>query len=158
MSGFYGLDGPFDSGKTRKRAGMNQKSLSRRGHKLIAFKAFFDTDRDILDWWEGMQDGERSDVLRALLHSYIKGLPMYEAAKRSQIPVDGSTVREVHDNTRWIRDALNDMPAYLERLLERFSLNPAPVITAQPAPVSSGDSLTNDALARRKVKMGKAGW
>ncbi len=64
MSGFYQLDQRFDGGKTGKRGGMSQKRPPKREHKLIAFKAFFDTDRDILEWWEQMQDGERSAVIR----------------------------------------------------------------------------------------------
>ncbi|WP_343422516.1 hypothetical protein [Candidatus Flexifilum breve] len=53
MSGFYQLDQRFDGGKTGKRGGMSSKRPPKREHKLIAFKAFFDTDRDILEWWEG---------------------------------------------------------------------------------------------------------
>lgn len=157
MSGFYQLNERFDGGKTGKRGGMSQKRPPKREHKLIAFKAFFDTDRDILEWWEGMQDGERSEVIRDLLRGYVKGLSLYEA-RRPKVAVDGSVVLQVLDDTAWIRGALNDMPAYLEGLLGRMTVHTVPINTVQAAPVPSDNSLNDDALARRKAKMGKAGW
>ncbi len=157
MSGFYQLDGRFDDGKTGKRGGMSQKRPPKREHKLIAFKAFFDTDRDILEWWEGMQDGERSEMIRDLLRGYVKGLSLYEA-RRPKVAVDGGVVLQVRDDTAWIRGALNDMPAYLEGLLGRMSINPIPISVAQPVPEPGDDNLSYDALARRKTRMGKAGW
>lgn len=157
MSGFYQLNERFDGGKTGKRGGMSQKRPPKRKHKLIAFKAFFDTDRDILEWWEGMQDGERSEVIRDLLRGYVKGLSLYEA-RRPKVAVDGSVVLQVLDDTAWIRGALNDMPAYLEGLLGRMTVSTMPINTVQAAPVPPDNSLNDDALARRKAKMGKAGW
>ena len=157
MSGFYPLDGRFDDGKTNRGGVMNRKRPPKRGHKLIAFKAFFDTDRDILEWWEGMQDGERSAVIRDLLRGYVKGLPLYEA-RRPKVVVDGSAVLQVLDDTAWIRGALNDMPAYLEGLLGRMTVSTVPINAVQATPAPSDNSLNDDALARRKAKMGKAGW
>jgi hypothetical protein len=157
MSGFYQLNERFDGGKTGKRGGMSQKRPPKREHKLIAFKAFFDTDRDILEWWEGMQDGERSEVIRDLLRGYVKGLSLYEA-RRPKVAVDGSVVLQVLDDTAWIRGALNDMPAYLEGLLGRITVNPIPISVAQPVAEVPDNNLSNDALARRKAKMGKVGW
>jgi hypothetical protein len=157
MSGFYQSDGRFDTGKTGKRGGMSRKRPPKREHKLIAFKAFFDTDRDILEWWEGMQDGERSEVIRDLLRGYVKGLPMYEA-RRPKVAVDGGAVLQVLDDTAWIRGALNDMPAYLEGLLGRITLNPQPLSAMPQAQERSDRNLSEDVLERRKAKMVKAGW
>ncbi|MBE2270210.1 MAG: hypothetical protein IAE80_18370 [Anaerolinea sp.] len=137
---------------------MSRKRPPKREHKLIAFKAFFDTDRDILEWWEGMQDGERSAVMRDLLRVYLQGLPLVEAARRQTVPVDGNAVLQVLNDTAWIRGALDNMPAYLEALLGRVGLNSIPMSVAQPRSEASDDSLSNDALARRKAKLGKAGW
>jgi hypothetical protein len=137
---------------------MSRKRPPKRGHKLIAFKAFFDTDRDILEWWEGMPDGERSEVMRDILRVYLKGLPLIEAARRKAIPVDGTVVQQMRDDTAWIREALMDMPAYLEALFGRIAIMPTAHIPTQTVIAASEDALTNDALARRKAKVGKAGW
>lgn len=158
MSGFYPLDQRFDSGKTGKRGSMSSKRPPKREHKLIAFKAFFDTDHDILEWWEGMQDGERSEVIRELLRGYVRGLPLYEATRRPAVAVDGSVVLQLRDDTAWIRGALNEMPAYLEGLLGRLSVYTPPVVQQETVAAPSKDNLSNDALARRKAKMGKVGW
>jgi hypothetical protein len=137
---------------------MGSKRPPKREHKLIAFKAFFDTDRDILEWWEAMQDGERSEVMRDILRVYLKNLPLIEAARRKAIPVDGTVVLQVRDDTAWIRQALTDMPAYLEGLLGRMTVHTVPINAVQAAPAPSDNSLNDDALTRRKAKMGKAGW
>ncbi len=158
MSGFYQLDQRFDGGKTGKRGGMSSKRPPKREHKLIAFKAFFDTDRDILEWWEGMQDGERSEVIRELLRGYVRGLPLYEATRRPAVAVDGSVVLQLRDDTAWIRGALNEMPAYLEGLLGRISVYTPPAVQSELSAAPSKDNLSHDALARRKAKMGKVGW
>ena len=158
MSGFYQLDQRFDGGKTGKRGAMSSKRPPKREHKLIAFKAFFDTDRDILEWWEGMQDGERSEVIRELLRGYVRGLPLYEATRRPAVAVDGSVVLQLRDDTAWIRGALNEMPAYLEGLLGRISVYTPPAVQSELREMQRTDNLSDDALARRKAKMGKVGW
>ena len=160
MSGFYGANQSFDAGKTgMKGASVKRKRLPKREHKLIAFKAFFDTDREILNWWEGMAEGERSDVIRSLLRGYVQGLPLYEAAQRKLVPVDGNTVKRLHEDTVWIREALTDMPTYFEQLLGRMAVYPSAMPAAETLavqPVEGG--LSAEELARRKAKVGKARW
>ncbi|MBK8139246.1 MAG: hypothetical protein IPK52_26080 [Chloroflexi bacterium] len=159
MNGFYAGNERSDRHQTAvNNARRKNRKPPKREHRLIAFKAFLDTDREIVNWWEGMEDGARSDVIRALLHSYIEGLPMYEAAQRKLIPVDSNTVREVHDNTRWIRDALSEMPAYLERLLGRLEATRSPEAVSHPEPAVHEGGLTPEAQARRMAKMEKANW
>lgn len=43
----------------------------RRRDRLIGFKAFEDTDQDVIDWWEGMEPGHRSRRLRELIRQDI---------------------------------------------------------------------------------------
>ncbi len=94
MNGFYAGNERSDRHQTAvNNARRKSRKPPKREHRLIAFKAFLDTDREIVNWWEGMEDGARSDVIRALLQSYIEGLPLYEAAQRKLIPVDGNTVQ-----------------------------------------------------------------
>ena len=98
-----------------------------------------------------------SEVIRELLRGYVKGLSLYEV-HRPKVTVDGGMVLQVRDDTAWIRGALNDMPAYLEGLLGRMTVNAIPIPAVQAAPAPPDDGLSNDALARRKAKMGKAAW
>lgn len=153
MSGFYASDGPFDRSQTGKRS--RSRRAPKREHRLIAFKAFFDTDGEIVAWWEAMPDGERSEVLRDILRVYLRGLPLDEATRRPTVAVDGSVVLQLRDDTAWIRGVLNEIPAYLETLLGRISASAAP--DGPPAAPSAGQ-LNSEALARRRAKMGSIGW
>ncbi len=134
---------------------MNHTRPPRREHKLIAFKAFFDTDRDILEWWEGMQEGIRSQVLRDLLRLYLQGLPLTDAARHHSLPLDGSLMLQVREDTAWIRDALQHMPTCREGL----RTHSAPDRITPDAGTQPADSqLSDEALARRRAKMGRAAW
>ena len=50
---------------------MPKKKKSKRAFKLIAFKAYYDTDDDILNWWENIEEGERSDAMRELIREQL---------------------------------------------------------------------------------------
>lgn len=95
---------------------MPKKKKSKRTFKLIAFKAYYayyDTDQDILDWWEGIEEGDRSDAMRDLIREQL-GIP--RKSRKSAI-IDLSELMEMRRDTLWIKDVLNDMPAYLERVI-----------------------------------------
>jgi hypothetical protein len=83
---------------------MAKRKTSKRHYRMITFKVFEDTDSDILDWWEGIDEGERSDALRDLIRGYLGKQPRRN--KLLTIP----ELLEVRQDTLWIRDALNEMP------------------------------------------------
>jgi len=139
------------------------KKKSKRGFKLIAFKAYYDTDQDILDWWEGIEEGERSDAMRDLIREQLGSV----RRKPSKAPIiDLPELLEVRRDTLWIRDALNDMPAYLERVIQHVAANTVvqPVAVGQHPPRASPlvqrdePSLTDDDAERRTKRMRKATW
>jgi len=134
------------------------KKKGKRGFKLIAFKAYYDTDQDILDWWESIEEGERSDALRDLIREQLGGVRRKPKAPIIDLP----ELLEVRRDTLWIRDALNDMPAYFERMLQQMAV--APMSVGQHPPRVSPDStkdesaLTDADTARRTQRMKKAAW
>ena len=139
---------------------MPRKKKNKRQFKLIAFKAYYDTDEDILDWWESIDDGERSDEIRDVIRDFI-GLQPRRKAKLIHLP----ELTEVRRDTIWIKDALNDMPAYLERMMEDVARNWQPMIVSQtqprasPQPVRSDEpALTDTESQRRTQRMRKATW
>ena len=160
MSEYYGNDNLSNAHQLavenarRKR----RRKPPKRQFRMLCFKAYLDTDPEIVTWWDNMDYGERSDVMRVLLRSYLEGLPMYEAAQQKLIPVDGNTVREVYNDTRWIKEALSEMPSYLERLLGRLEAARPPVPISRSEPTVPGTHLTPEAQARRMAKMEKATW
>jgi hypothetical protein len=132
----------------------------KRGFKLIAFKAYYDSDSDILDWWEGIEEGERSDAIRDLIREQL-GIPRKSKATISELP----ELMEVRRDTLWIRDALNDMPAYLERVIQHVAANVQPIAVGQNPPraspqvvVKDDSALTDVESQRRTKRMRKATW
>ena len=83
---------------------MAKHRTKKRNFKLINFKAYYDTDQDILDWWEGIEEGERSDEMRDLIREQ---LGVRRQPKRGEI-IDLPDLMEVRRDTLWIKDALNE--------------------------------------------------
>jgi hypothetical protein len=140
---------------------MPRKKKSKRGFKLIAFKAYYDTDQDILDWWEGIEEGERSDAMRDLIREQ---LGVRRQPKRGEI-IDLPDLMEVRRDTLWIKDALNEMPAYLERVIQHVAANVQPVAVGQYQPRASpveaqtdDPALTDAETQRRTRRMKRATW
>ncbi len=112
---------------------MPRRKRANASYKLIAFKAYHDTDADILDWWESIEEGERSETIRDLIRGFLGMQP-----KRRKSPIiDLPELLEVRQDTLWIRDALNDMPAYLERVIQHVAANAQPVAVGQEQPRAS---------------------
>lgn len=138
---------------------MAKRRPKKRNYRMIAFKVYFDTDQDILDWWEGIEAGERSDSIRDVIREYIGVQP-----KRKVKTIDLPELFEVRQDTIWIRDALNDMPAYLERVIQHVVANVQPIAVGQQARASPTEShnnepsLTDAESQRRTRKMRKATW
>ncbi|MEO1643995.1 MAG: hypothetical protein AAFR67_02330 [Chloroflexota bacterium] len=150
------------------------RQKKKRQHKLIGFKAYFDTDADILDWWEGIADGERSHVIRDVIRAYL-GLPAVQR-KAIATPATQSNIIQmpelvaVHENTEWIRNALNDMPDYIERVIYHVAaMQPTGTdphqqmkqsTRAAPAPEEEEEEnvLNDEEKKRRDKRMGNATW
>lgn len=149
------------------------RQKKKRQHKLIGFKAYFDTDTDILDWWEGIADGERSHVIRDVIRAYL-GLPAVQR-KAIAAPAAQSNIIQmpelvaVHENTEWIRNALNDMPDYIERVIHHVAAmqptgtDPNPqtkqATRVVPEPEKEEENVLNeDEKKRRDKRMGNATW
>ena len=113
-----------------------------------------------MDWWDTIEEGEKSDEIRDLIREYLDENP---APKRRVLEIPELT--EVRRNTIWIKDALNDMPAYLERIMQDVARNWQPVVVGQtqarasPQEVRSNDpALTDSESQRRTRRMRNATW
>jgi hypothetical protein len=142
---------------------MAKNRPKKRAYRMINFKVYYDTDQDLLDWWEGIEAGERSDAVRDLIREQLG------AARRkpSKAPIiDLQELLEVRRDTLWIRDALNEMPNYLERLVQHVAgsaVMQAVVVgqhpaRASPEPIKDEPALTDIDAERRSKRMRKATW
>ena len=100
------------------------KKQKKRSYRTITFKVYLDDDADILDWWDGIEAGERSDAIRDMIREFL-GLP---ARHRKRIQIPG--LHDMHRDILWIHSALNDMPDYLQNLMQDIIAS-RPVIVQQ---------------------------
>jgi hypothetical protein len=126
----------------------------RRRSRNIGFKAFEDTDTDILQWWESMPAGERSAALRQVIRGAIRnGSPDHNGHGHSPEMV------QVAADTAWLRSAMMELPTYLEGLLSRM-----PVAQAAAQTVSSEGQpeqqakMDQAAVDRRRTNMKRSSW
>ena len=137
---------------------MPRRKPKKRNYKMINFKVYYDSDQDIIDWWRGIEAGERSDALRDVIREYIGVQPQYQS-RIIELP----ELMEVRRDTLWIKDALNDMPAYLERVIQHVAANAQVSVghpaRASPEVVASNEPALTDAETQRRTrKMRKATW
>jgi hypothetical protein len=126
----------------------------RRQNRNIGFRAFEDTDRDILDWWESMPSGERSAALRGLIRAVIGGQPK-NANGNGHAPL----MEQVATDTAWLRSAFMELPAYLEGLLSRMPAAQAQSQTIDPDGQSAEQlSLDQQSVERRRANMKRSTW
>lgn len=148
---------------------MGRRKTNRREYKLIGFKAYRDTDADIVAWWEHLPDGERSELMRDLIRGCLmRKTAEVLSARQTARKLDETLLTRVYDDTAWIRSALNDMPAYLERVIQHVAaMQPSPQPTArlpadQERPAStaatSEPALSDSDSQRRERRMKKASW
>ena|SRR5664279_5619518 len=124
--------------------------------KTIGFKAFQETDADLLTWWDGLPDGERSQVLRDLIRAAI--------ARQSSHPNSnghGSSqaFTQVCEDIASIRTAITDLPGYLERIVTQVAVvRPVMEPGIPDTPPDNTPRLEQEAIDRRKANMRQNTW
>jgi len=142
---------------------MPKRRPKKRNYRTITFKVYYDTDEDILDWWEGIEAGERSDAIRDLIREQLGQQPLRQTKLSPTAIIDLPELMEVRRDTLWIKDALNDMPAYLERVIQHVAAT-AQVSVGHPARASpevvakDEPALTDAETQRRTRRMKGATW
>jgi hypothetical protein len=141
---------------------MAKRKKQKRQHKTLSFKAFEDTDQDILDWWEGIEEGQRSDAIRELIREHLTGRSSRQRSVRKSDPsLDALPVTElarVRDDTTWIREALHDMPSYLERVIQTVAAMQPVAATAGAGILQAGPALSAQDKTAREANMRKRTW
>jgi hypothetical protein len=112
------------------------KRKPKRPYRLIGFKAYFDGDQAIINWWESMDEGSRSNAMRDLIH---EALGLKPQCRKTAVP----DLTDLQQDTRYIRQTLDEMPNYLERLVAQ---------AASIQPVAFFTNLRATAAAPPKIK------
>ena len=130
---------------------MARQPTKKRVNKMIGFRAYSDTDTDLLAWWESIDPGERSDMLRELIRFALGYQPLREK------PVD--ILADVRQDVMWMRAALNDLPGYVERVIHNVAANVPVNLESQAPAVSKNGHAKRDADSdRRAQRMKKNRW
>lgn len=128
---------------------MRRRRKRERQYKLIGFKAYTDTDADLLDWWESITTGDRSESIRELLRI---ALGYYEFAPETE-----TGLAVVSEDIAWMRNALNDLPGYVERVIQHVASNVS-IQPDVPLPQNSTPAMNDEAARRREERMKRRQW
>ena len=136
---------------------MKIRKKPKRPHRLIAFNAFEDTDQDILDWWEGIEESQRSETTRELIREHLTGRTGRQRLTRKSDLAMGAILLDelarVRDDMTRIHEAPHAMPAYLEQVIQSVaSMQPVAVT------VDAGPLLSTQIKTEREVNMRKKKW
>lgn len=130
------------------------KRKPKRPYRLIGFKAYFDGDQAIIDWWESLDEGSRSSAIRDMLHTALGLNP----PGRKTTLLD---LAELRQDTSRIRQTLEEMPTVLERMVVQVAaLQPvgAAAVTSTSAPTHDMPVLNDAESQRRARKLARVSW
>ncbi|KAB2893803.1 MAG: hypothetical protein F9K28_07590 [Bacteroidetes bacterium] len=132
-------------------------TMEHRTSKIIGFKAFFERDDDILDWWENIPSGERSHVLRSLIRAYLTGEVIVTPYGEEAVAFSSSVqLARVQSDTTQIRDAVLEIPTYIEQIISQKmrGVQAAPAIQ-ETLPTATA---SEDDAEKRIQRMQKKSW
>jgi len=128
--------------------------MAQRTSKTIGFKAFEDSDADILEWWQAMPPGERSITLRALIRGALR-----PGSAKANGNGHSPELGQVAADTAWLKAALSELPTYLEGLLGRVQIvQTVPQAAVAEVPEDGQPRLDPEAVDRRRANMKRSSW
>lgn len=115
-------------------------------------------DDDLIQTLNAVPKGHRATVVKKALRGIANGsgttaLAMPYQMQMPLMPDVHSVLEELTGGMRWVQDALNDLPGYLDRML---AARPTYVPTLDPAPTR--ETASAEVLQERAAKMKKAKW
>jgi hypothetical protein len=136
---------------------MTVNATAHKTNKIIGFKAFFERDDDILDWWENIPPGERSHVLRSLIRAYLTGEVIVTPYGEEAIAFSSSVqLARVQSDTTHIRDAVMEIPDYIEQIISK-KMRAVQVASTTPDAMPSANATEEDA-EKRVHHLQKKSW
>ena len=123
-------------------------------------KMTYQDDVDLIAWWNSIPRGTRNAVMKDMMRDYIernRGGYRPLLPKNVPQPFDPLRFTQMCDDTAWIRNALLELPGYVEQVIQYVATNAQAVpIPAGGAPPTQG---ANEAdAARREARMRQAHW
>lgn len=117
-------------------------------------------DDDLIRLIFAMSKGQRGPAVLGMLRGVTKSgkaAPVPQQMAMTMPLMPDPTMRTALDELvggmRWVQDALNDLPGYLDRMLAA-----RPVYAAADDPALTRETASAEVLQERKAKMKKAKW
>lgn len=104
-------------------------------------------DDDLIQWLASVPKGRRQSIIKTML--------------RETVPHDSSSVdrslMQIQQDTSWLREALSELPMWLENLLSNPSALPIQQPVASNTLLRTG-KLSTESTTRREKRIAKAAW
>lgn len=89
-------------------------------------KMSYSEDADLIAWWNAVPRGSRNAVMKDMMRDYIERnrggfRPIFP--RNQPAPFDPKQFLQLVDDAAWIRSAINDLPGFVERLIEQVVVN-----------------------------------
>jgi hypothetical protein len=135
----------------RKVSATHRKQATRPakvGKMSIGFRAHPVRDADLVEWWTALTTGERSTALRQVMRIGL-----------AQNTPPTVTITDISADTAWIRNALTDLPSYLERLITQVATTHPNIAEAgNTAAQTQTAQVADEVLDLRRSRLGKTAW
>ncbi len=124
-------------------------------------KMTFTEDTDLIGWWNSIPRGSRNAVMKDMMRDYMernRGGFRPVIPRNLPQPFDPQRFTQVCDDAAWIRSALNDLPGYMERVIQHVAaMQPVggAVGTYAREPTKGFD---DEEVTKREAKVRKAQW
>jgi hypothetical protein len=124
-------------------------------------KMTFSEDTDLIGWWNSIPRGTRNAVMKDVMREYIerhRGGFRPVMPRNVPQPFDPARFMQMCDDAAWIRSALNDLPGYMERVVQHVAaMQPLGAVANSP-PRQAVNGTDGEEARRREERMRKAKW
>ena len=124
--------------------------------RYIGFRALPDRDDDLLDWWDAIPNGERSHILRSLIRAYLCGEIIVTPEGEKPTEVSRTLqLAQLQAEAIWVRNALMELPGYLEHLIGGLKIVQA---GSQPVVAASNGQISEQQAEERARRISSRKW
>jgi hypothetical protein len=124
-------------------------------------KMTFSEDTDLIGWWNSIPRGTRNAVMKDVMREYIerhRGGFRPVMPRNVPQPFDPARFVQMCDDAAWIRSALNDLPGYMERVVQHVAAMQPFGAMANSPPHKAVNGTDDEEARRREERMRKAKW
>jgi hypothetical protein len=135
--------------------------MAKQKRATATVKMTYTEDTDLIAWWNHIPRGSRNAVMKDMMRDYIeRNRGGYRPMMPRNIPqpFDPNRFTQVCDDAAWMREALLDLPGYVERVIQHVVSVGGVTMGDQSQAVLQANDVSEDEARRREKRMKKAAW